>query len=77
MDAREQVKKDLLKFFRTYKVHTLSMNFGPLEVHIRGYNEKWKDVLQAAIDELTVEGLIEMQGRKIALTAQGKAEILS
>jgi hypothetical protein len=53
------------------------MNFGPLEIHIRGYNEKWKDVLQAAIDELTVEGLIEMQGRKIALTAQGKAEVLS
>src|SRR5262245_15648249 len=49
MDAKEHVKRDLLYVFRTYKAQTLSLHFGPLETHIRGYNTRWKEALQAAI----------------------------
>ena len=77
MDAKEHVKRDLLHFFRTYKAHTLSMHFGPLETHIRGYNERWKDALQTALDELAAEGLMERQGSKIALTEQGKHAVFA
>jgi hypothetical protein len=77
MDAKEHVKRDLLHFFRTYKAHKMSMNFGPLETHIRGYNDIWKDTLQTAIDELIAERLMEMQGKKLVLTEKTKEEILS
>ena len=77
MDAKEHVKRDLLHVFRTYKAHTLSMHFGPLETHIRGYNARWKDALQTAIDELVAEGLVERQGSKTALTEKGKEEVFS
>jgi hypothetical protein len=33
MDAKAQVKSDLLHFFRTYKVHMLSRHVGPLKTH--------------------------------------------
>ena len=29
MDAKEQVKRELVHVFRTYKAHTLSMHVGP------------------------------------------------
>ena len=77
MDAKEQVKRELVHVFRTYKAHTLSMHFGPLETHIRGYNERWKDALQTALDELAAEGLMERQGSKMALTEKGKEEVFS
>ena len=77
MDATEHVKRDLVHFFRTYKAHTLSMHVGPLETHIRGYKALWKEVLQAAIDELVAEGLMERQGSKIALTEQGKQTVFA
>ena len=77
MDAKEYVKRDLVHFFRTYKAHMLSMHVGPLETHIRGYKALWKEVLQAAIDELVAEGLMERQGSKIALTEQGKQTVFA
>jgi len=77
MDATEHVKKDLMHFFRTYKAHTLSMHAGPLETHLRGYNALWKDALQAAIDALIAEGVMERQGGKLALTEQGKQAVLA
>ena len=77
MDATEHVKRDLVHFFRTYKAHTLSMHVGPLETHIRGYNDHWKDALQAAIDVLVAEGVMERQGGKLALTEQGKQEVFA
>ena len=77
MDAKEYVKRDLVHFFRTYKAHTLSMHVGPLETHLRGYNTLWKDALQAAIDALVAEGMIERQGGKLALTEQGKQAVLT
>ena len=40
MDAKEHVKRDLVKFFRTYKAPTLSMHVGLLQTHIRGYNKQ-------------------------------------
>jgi hypothetical protein len=76
MDAKEHVKSDLLHVFRTYKAHALSIHFGPLETHIRGYNALRKDALQPAIDDLVAEGLMERQGGKIALTEKGKQEVL-
>jgi len=42
MDATEHVKRDLVRFFRTYKTPTLSMHVGPLGTHLRGYNGPWK-----------------------------------
>jgi hypothetical protein len=77
MDAKEHVKRDLLQVFRTYKAQTLSMQVGPLETRIRGYNARWKEALQAAIDDLVAEGLMERQGNKMALTEQGKEAVLS
>ena len=77
MDAKEHVKRDLLHFFRTYKAPTLSMNVGPLEIHIRGYKALWKDALQPAIDALVAEGVMEKQGSKIALTEQGKYAVFA
>ena len=77
MDTTEQVKRDLVHFFRTYKAHTLSMHVGPLETHLRGYNARWKDALQAAIDTLVGEGVMERQGGKLALTEQGKQEVFA
>jgi hypothetical protein len=77
MDATEHVKRDLVRFFRTYKAPTLSMHIGPLGTHLRGYNDQWKDALQPAIDEMVTEGLMERHGSKIALTEQGKQAILS
>jgi len=77
MDAKEHVKRALLHVFRIYKVHTLSLHVGPLEVHIRGYNKRWKEALQPAIDELVTEGLVERQGSKMALTEKGKEEVAS
>ena len=77
MDTTEHVKRDLVHFFRTYKAHTLSMHVGPLETHLRGYNTLWKDALQAAIDALVAEGMIERQGGKLALTEQGKQAVLT
>ena len=77
MDATEHVKRDLVHFFRTYKAHTLSMHVGPLETHLRGYNTLWKDALQAAIDALVTEGVMERQGGKLALTEQGKQAVLA
>jgi hypothetical protein len=77
MDATEHVKRDLVHFFRTYKAHTLSMHVGPLETHLRGYNALWKDALQAAIDTLVAEGVMERQGGKLALTEQGKQEVFA
>ena len=77
MDTQERVKRDLVHFFRTYKAPTLSLNVGPLETHIRGYNALWKDALQPAIDALVTEGLMERQGSKIALTEQGKQEVFA
>lgn len=77
MDAKEHVKSDLLHFFRTYKAHTLSRHFGPLETRIRGYNTLWKDALQPAIDDLVAAGLMERQGSKIALTEKGKQEVFA
>ena len=77
MDAKDHVKRDLLHVFRTYKAQTLSLHSGPLETHIRGYNTRWKDALQTAIDDLVAEGLMERQGNKIALTEQGKEVVLS
>jgi hypothetical protein len=77
MDAKEQVKHDLLHFFRTYKAHTLSLHVGPLETHIRGYNEHWKDALEPAIDALVAEGVMERQGSKIALTEHDKEDVVS
>jgi hypothetical protein len=50
---------------------------GPLETHIRGYNEHWKDALEPAIDELVAEGVMERQGRKIALTEHDKEDVVS
>jgi hypothetical protein len=77
MDAKEHVKRDLLHFFRTYKAHTLSLYVGPLETHIRGYNERWKDALAPAIDELVTEGVMARQGNKIALTEHDKEDVVS
>ena len=77
MDATEHVKRDLMRFFRTYKAHTLSMHVGPLETHLRGYNTLWKDALPAAIDALVAEGVMERQGGKLALTEQGKQAVLA
>jgi hypothetical protein len=77
MDATEHVKRDLVHVFRTYKAPTLSLNVGPLQAHIRGYNGPWKDALQPAIDALVAEGLLERHGSKIALTEQGKHEIFA
>ena len=77
MDATEHVKRDLVRFFRTYKAPTLSMYVGPLGTHIRGYNDQWKDALQPAIDEMVTEGLMERQGTKIALTEQGKHAVFA
>ena len=77
MDAKEHVKRDLLHFFRTYKAHTLSLHVGPLETHIRGYNAHWKDALEPAIDELVAEGVMERQGRKVALTEHAKEDMVS
>jgi len=77
MDAKEHVKRDLLQVFRTYKAQTLSMHAGPLETRIRGYNARWKEALQGAIDDLVAEGLMERQGNKMALTEQGKEAVLS
>ena len=77
MDATEHVKRDLVHFFRTYKAHTLSMYVGPLESHLRGYKALWKDALQAAIDALVAEGVMERQGGKLALTEQGKQEVFA
>jgi hypothetical protein len=77
MDAKDHVKRDILHFFRTYKAQTISRDFGPFEVHTRGYSTQWKDALQAALDDLAAEGLMEMQGRKLVLTAQGREKVLS
>jgi len=77
MDATEHVKRDLVHFFRTYKAHALSMHVGPLETHLRGYNALWKDALQAAIDALVAEGVMERQGGKLALTEQGKQAVFA
>ena len=77
MDAKEPVKRDLLHFFRTYKAHTLSLYVGPLETHIRGYNARWKDALEPAIDELVAEGVMARQGKKIALTAHEQEDVVS
>ena len=77
MDATEHVKKDLVHFFRTYKVHTLSIHVGPLGTHLRGYNTVWKNALEAAIDALVAEGVMERQGGKLALTEQGKQEVFA
>ncbi len=77
MDTIEHVKRDLVHFFRTYKVHALSMHVGPLEIHIRGYRALWKDALQPAIDALVAEGVMEKQGSKIALTEQGKHAVFA
>jgi hypothetical protein len=77
MDATEHVKRDLLHFFRTYKAHTLSMHVGPLQTHMRGYNDQWKEALHPAIDALVTEGLLERHGSKIALTEQGKHAVFA
>jgi len=77
MDAKEHVKSDLLHFFRTYKAHALSLHVGPLETHIRGYNAHWKDALEPAIDDLVAAGVMERQGRKIALTEHDKEDVVS
>jgi hypothetical protein len=77
MDATELVKRDLVHFFRTYKAHALSMHVGPLGTHLRGYNTLWKDALQAAIDALVAEGVMERQGGKLALTEQGKQAVFA
>ena len=77
MDATEHVKRDLVRFFRTYKAPTLSLHVGPLGTHIRGYKTLWKDALQPAIDALIAEGLVERHGSKIALTAQGKEDVFA
>jgi hypothetical protein len=77
MDATEHVKHDLVQVFRTYKAHALSLHVGPLETRIRGYSKLWKDALQPAIDALVVEGLLERDGGKIALTEKGKQDVLS
>jgi len=77
MDATEHVKRDLAHFFRTYKVHTLSMNVGPLKAHMRGYNDQWKNALQPAIDALVAEGVMERHGSKIALTEKRKEEMIA
>lgn len=77
MDAKEHVKRDLLSSFRTYKAPTLSMHVGPLQSRIRGYNERWKDALQPALDELVAEGLMERQGSKMTLTEKGKEALFS
>ena len=77
MDATEQVKRDLVHVFRTYKAPTLSLHVGPLQTHIRGYNDQWKDALHPAIDALVAEGLMERHGNKIALTEQGKQDVFA
>jgi hypothetical protein len=77
MDAKEHVKRNLLHFFRTYKAHALSLQVGPLETHIRGYNAHWKDALELAIDDLVAEGVMARQGNKIALTAHDKEDVVS
>ena len=77
MDAKEHVKRDLLHFFRTYKAPALSLHVGPLETHIRGYHKRWKDALEPAIDDLVAEGVMERQGRKIALTEHDKEDVVS
>ena len=77
MDAKEHVKRALLHVFRTYKAHTLSIHVGPLETHIRGYNARWKEALQAALDDLVAAGVMERQGNKMALTEQGKEAVFS
>jgi hypothetical protein len=77
METKEHVKRDLLHFFRTYKAHTLSLHVGPLETHIRGYNERWKDALAPAIDDLVAEGMMERQGKKIALTEHDQEDVVS
>jgi hypothetical protein len=77
MDAKEHVKRDILQFFRTYKAPTMSRDFGPFEIHIRGYNTQWKDALPAALDDLVGEGLLDMQGRKLVLTAHGREKVFS
>ena len=77
MDATEHVKRDLVRFFRTYKAPTHSLHVGPLGTHLRGYNGQWKDVLQPAIDEMVTEGLMERHGSKIALTEQGKHAVFA
>jgi hypothetical protein len=53
------------------------MHVGPLEIHLRGYKALWKDALQAAIDTLVTEGVMERQGGKLALTEQGKQEVFA
>jgi hypothetical protein len=77
MDAKEHVKRDLVHFFRTYKAHALSLHVGPLETHIRGYNEHWKDALEPAIDDLVSEGVMARQGSKIALIEHDKEDVVS
>jgi coproporphyrinogen III oxidase-like Fe-S oxidoreductase len=77
MDAKEQVKRDLVHFFRTYKASALSMHVGPLKTHTRGYNARWQDALEPAIDDLVAEGLLERHGNKIALTEKGKQEVFA
>ena len=77
MDATEHVKRDLVRFFRTYKTPTLSLHVGPLGTHLRGYHGPWKDALQPAIDEMVTEGLMERQGTKITLTEQGKHAVFA
>jgi hypothetical protein len=77
MDATEHVKRDLVHVFRTYKAPTLSLNVGPLQTHMRGYTDQWKDALQPAIDALVAEGVMERHGSKIALTEKGKEEIFA
>ena len=57
--------------------HALSLHVGPLETHIRGYNAHWKDALASAIDDLVAEGVMARQGRKIALTAHDKEDVVS
>jgi hypothetical protein len=49
MDATEYVKRDLVHVFRTYKAQTFSLHVGPLQTHIRGDNEPWKDAMKRTI----------------------------
>ena len=48
-----------------------------LKTHIRGYNAHWKDALEPAIDDLVAAGVMERQGRKIALTEHDKEDVVS
>ena len=77
MDAQEHVKRDLVTFFRKYKVQRFSLQVGPLANHTRGYKAQWQEALHPAIDALVAEGLMERHGSTLVLTAQGKAAVLS